>query len=304
MNITPYQAIEQSLKSQSIVGKLTTKLANKEEAYKYIASVLVEIEKTIGDEKKDLTKCTPDSIGRAIIDAASFQLPIDGRGLAHLVKYGNKATFQLGYRGLLYKISEHYKNVNFTAEIVFKDDEFSVNDIDGYQSYTHKKANPFESNQANMIGVIAVLQYEDNGKKYQKVVAMPKSEIDQIRKTAKQDFIWSAWYYEKAKVAALKRLCKINFATVMGIQELIAYDNQENHDVTPKPVASDINKIIEAEIKGEVIDANPKLEDMTLSFMKMANSAQSLEELQAIEIPNNLECEECYAQNFDRLSDK
>jgi len=301
MNITPYQQIENSLKSQSIVGKLTTKLATKEESYKYIASVLVEVEKTIGDEKKDLTKCTPDSIGRAIIDAASFQLPIDGRGLAHLVKYGTKATFQLGYRGLLFKISEHYKNVNFTAEIVFKDDDFSVSDIDGYQSYTHKKANPFESNQDNMIGVIAILGYEDNGKKYQKVVAMPKSEIDQIRKTAKQDFIWSAWYYEKAKVAALKRLCKINFATVMGLQELIAYDNKENHILVPEPKAKQLNVILDNEINGGAVIENVPV-DLNLEFMNKANTANTLEELQLLTVPDNAECEECFAQNYERLN--
>ena len=275
--LTPYSRIDNFLKTKEVTGKLKLALGDQEEAYKYIGSVLSEIQKSMSDPKKDLSLCTPDSIGRAIVDAASFKLPIDGRGYAHLVKYGTTATFQVGYKGLIAKISEVYQNVNFTAEIVFKDDELSISDVDGYQAYTHKKRNPFESNQANMIGVLAVLQYENHGKKYQKIVTMPKSEVDQIRKTAKQDYIWSAWYYEKAKVAALKRLCKINFATVMGLQELIAFDNNENHSVEAKPVANDINKIIENELEAEYIDVTPIYEEEIIAPVKSGIPPEELE---------------------------
>ena len=275
--LTPYSRIDNFLKTKEVTGKLKLALGDQEEAYKYIGSVLSEIQKSMSDPKKDLSLCTPDSIGRAIVDAASFKLPIDGRGYAHLVKYGTTATFQVGYKGLIAKISEVYQNVNFTAEIVFKDDELSISDVDGYQAYTHKKRNPFESNQANMIGVLAVLQYENHGKKYQKIVTMPKSEVDQIRKTAKQDYIWSAWYYEKAKVAALKRLCKINFATVMGLQELIAFDNNENHSVEAKPVANDINKIIENELEAEYIDVTPIYEEEIIAPVKSGILPEELE---------------------------
>ena len=275
--LTPYAKIDNFLKTKEVTGKLKLALGDQEEAYKYIGSVLSEIQKSMSDPKKDLSLCTPDSIGRAIVDAASFKLPIDGRGYAHLVKYGTTATFQVGYKGLIAKISEVYQNVNFTAEIVFKDDELSISDVDGYQAYTHKKRNPFESNQANMIGVLAVLQYENHGKKYQKIVTMPKSEVDQIRKTAKQDYIWSAWYYEKAKVAALKRLCKINFATVMGLQELIAFDNNENHSVEAKPVANDINKIIENELEAEYIDVTPIYEEEIIAPVKSGIPPEELE---------------------------
>ena len=275
--LTPYAKIDNFLKTKEVTGKLKLALGDQEEAYKYIGSVLSEIQKSMSDPKKDLSLCTPDSIGRAIVDAASFKLPIDGRGYAHLVKYGTTATFQVGYKGLIAKISEVYQNVNFTAEIVFKDDDLSISDVDGYQAYTHKKKNPFESNQANMIGVLAVLQYENHGKKYQKIVTMPKSEVDQIRKTAKQDYIWSAWYYEKAKVAALKRLCKINFATVMGLQELIAFDNNENHSVEAKPVANDINKIIENELEAEYIDVTPMYEEEIVAPAKNGILPEELE---------------------------
>jgi recombination protein RecT len=279
--LTPYAKIDGFLRTKEITGKLKLALGNQEDAFKYIGSVLSEIQKSMSDPKKDLSLCSPDSIGRAIVDAASFKLPIDGRGYAHLVKYGNTATFQVGYKGLIAKISEVYQNVNFTAEIVFKDDELSISDVDGYQAYTHKKKNPFESNQVNMIGVLAVLQYENHEKKYQKIVTMPKSEVDQIRKTAKQDFIWSAWYYEKAKVAALKRLCKINFATVMGLQELIAFDNHENHELEPKPVANDINKIIENELEAEYIDVTPIYEEEKIAPTKPIISPEELEILKA-----------------------
>ena len=171
-----------------------------------------------------------------MIDAANFRLPIDGRGLAHLVRYKSgtaanpvfRASFQPGYKGFLFKIAEHYKYVDFTAEPVFEGDELTLSDNGGYQTYTHIRKDPFQRDQSKMIGLITCLCYSDDAGRHSKIAALPKGEIDQIRKAAKQDYIWAAWFFEKAKVAGLKRLCKIHFATVMGVQELAQWDNNEH----------------------------------------------------------------------------
>jgi len=154
-----------------------------------------------------------------------------------LVKYGSRATFQPGYRGYLFKISEYYRDVDFTAEPVFEGDDIEAFDDSGFQSYTLKRKNPFEFDEKKMLGIVACLSYSD-GEKHRKVVFLSGNEIAKIRKVAKQDFVWKEWFFEKAKVAALKRLCKIHFASVMGLQELIRYDNDEHFDlvseVTPE----------------------------------------------------------------------
>lgn len=236
---TNYEYIESELRRKENTNRLALALGftgkdeqGKTEAFKYISSVLQEIKKTewvpgmdTKHQAKDLTICTVDSIMSAMIDAASFRLPIDGRQLAHLVKYQNKASLQIGYKGFLYKIAEHYKNVDFTAEPVFEGDDLRISDQGGFQTYTHIKAAPFQRDEKKMTGLIACLAYSDGDGRRSKVAALAKSEIDQIRGAAKQDYIWKAWYFEKAKVAGLKRLCKIHFATALGVQEMVQYDN-------------------------------------------------------------------------------
>lgn len=244
--MTRYEAIEAALRAKSVGSRITLALghpasdeAGKAEAYKYIACVLQEIKKTEcrngeTDSKKiakDLTLCSPDSITQAIIDAASFRLPIDGRGLAHLVRYGDRANFMPGYRGFLFKIAENYREVDFSAEPVFEGDELELMDESGYQTYRHKRLNPFQSDPEKMTGLIACLSYTDAAGRHSKIAAIAKSEIDQIRASAKQDFIWKAWFFEKAKVAGLKRLCKVHFATIMGVQELARFDNENNFNL-------------------------------------------------------------------------
>lgn len=243
---TRYDIIESWLKVKSVGTRLALALGfnsddqnGKTEAFKYISSVLMEIKKTetAPNEKdskklnKDLTFCTVDSIISAITDAASFRLPIDGRGLAHLVKYGDRASFMPGYRGYLYKIAENYRDVDFTAEPVFEGDELELSDDSGYQTYRHKRANPFMTDENKMTGLIACLAYTDNAGRHSKISTLAASEITQIRGAAKQDYIWKDWFFEKAKAAGLKRLCKIHFATIMGVQELARFDNEEHFAV-------------------------------------------------------------------------
>lgn len=258
--LTNYEYIEQELRRKEIVSRVVLALGKnakdedaKNEAFRYIASVLMEIKKTENDEKKDLTICTIDSIINAMIDAANFRLPIDGRQLAYLVRYKNgaehRASFQPGYKGFLYKIAEHYSDVDFTAEPVFSDDELTLSDNGGFQTYTHIRKNPFQREQKNMMGLITCLTYSDGAGRHSKIATLPKSEIDQIRKAAKQDYIWAAWFFEKAKAAGLKRLCKIHFATVMGVQELAQYDNEHHFEpvseVTPVNAAKELATLLE-----------------------------------------------------------
>ncbi len=241
---TPLGVIESHLRTKQFTQRLTLALGftsgdekGKSEAFKYISSVLAEIQKTAGDSKKDLTRCSPDSIVRAVVDAASFRMPIDGRQLAYLVKYGNVASFQPGYKGYLYKVAEMYRDVDFTAEPVFEGDELKLNDTAGFQTYTHVRSDPFQQDQTKLRGIIACLSYSGEGGRHSKVVTLPHDEIKRIRGVAKQDSIWKAWFFEKAKGAALKRLCKIHFTTAQGLQELIKYDNEQHYnlkDVTPE----------------------------------------------------------------------
>ena len=236
--------------------------AGKKEAFKYAASVLAEVEKTAGDDKKDLTVCVPHSIAQTMIDAARFRVMIDARQHAHIVKYGKNATLQIGYRGYIAKLKEHYPDADFTVEPIFEGDKFSVSDDNGYQSYKMEKASPFGDNPEKMVGVFCCISYTNGDRKIQKITTMSKNEIGKVRKAAKQDFIWAQWFLEKAKVAVIKRACKVHFAAITGLQELIRYDNEHNfqiekpeQEVKPGGIIDNLNKTILAE--ADVIDQEP-----------------------------------------------
>lgn len=252
--------IEQKLTSPDVTNRLIVALGlppNDEkaqsEAFRYASSVLAEIKKVDGDPKRSLSGCTPDSIVQAMVDAANFKLAIDGKQHAHLVKYGNNATLQIGYRGYIAKISEHFKDADFTAEAVFKGDVLAMSDNGGFQTYTLSKADAFADGWQNLQGVVVRLSYSKGGEKYQKVTAVSKSDLEKIRKSAKQDFVWNQWPIEKSKAAAIKRACKIQFADVMGLQEVIRYDNEMHFtpiaDASPtrSSIIDNINKTVQPE---------------------------------------------------------
>lgn len=202
----------------------------------YGASVLMEIEKSVGDPKKDLSTCTVDSIVQCMIDSAKFKIKIDGKQHAHIVKYGAKATLQIGYRGFIAKIREVIPSSDIKAFAVYEGDELNISSQDGFDSYTYRKGNPFASDK-DLNGVVGVLYYKKEGKDFQRVVTMSLDEINKVKGCAKQSFIWDKWFVEKALVAVIKRLCKVTFAEISSLQDVVDYDNRENYEFKEtKPV--------------------------------------------------------------------
>jgi recombinational DNA repair protein RecT len=276
--------IEKKLTSPDVTNKLALALNlnpqdenAKNQAYKYASSVLAEVAKTAGDSKKDLTVCQPDSIVQAMIDAAQYQLAIDGRQLAHLVKYGTRASFMPGYRAYLYKIKQHYPDADFTIECIFEGDDVKIWAEDGTQHFTLKKnSDPFDQSIQKFKGVLFAVNYTDNGRLVQKVMAVPKERIARARKAAKQDYIWTSDFFEKAKAAAIKNACKVLFTSLQGLQDMAQADNENNYDVsrqeaapTRKSIVDNINAELSTKpeqpdvIDIEIVDSEPQEPDVS-----------------------------------------
>lgn len=263
------QIIEQKLTSNDVRNRLAIALnldpndeASQNKTLKYTSSVLAEISKTAGDPKKDLTVCQPDSIVQAMIDAARYQLTIDGRQHAHLVKYGNKASFMPGYRAYLYQIKKHYPDADFTVECIFKGDDVKIWAEDGTQHFTIVKgSDPFTQTVSDFRGVLVAVNYTDGGRLIQKVMAVTKERIERARKAAKQDYIWSSDYFEKAKAAAIKNALKPLFTHLQGLQDMASADNEVNHDLDKQP-ASPARKSIVDNINSVVV-GDPEPDETT-----------------------------------------
>jgi recombination protein RecT len=241
--LKPIQKIEQVL-SQAVV--IDRSLIGKDKE-KYIKSVLMEI------TKQGLTTCDVQSIVMAVKTACDLGLEIDSRQHCHLVKYGNSVNLQIGYRGYIHKIKEYYPDVNFVVGLVRAGDVFSINKTDENDSFTHKEANPFDSTLNNIIGGYCYITYTLGNRKISKITTMSKEEITKIKNVAKSKNIWETWFEEKAKVAIIRRACKIIFAGLT--QKLDEFNNDEFDLNKPKQEPIIINDLPPADVsEPETID--------------------------------------------------
>jgi recombination protein RecT len=245
------QLIENSLNNSALL-----KLELGANHNKYVMSVLNEIKRTAADEKKSLVNCAPDSIISAIKQACDLQLEIDGRQHCHLVKYGNSVNLQIGYRGFIYAIKRAYQDANIDCKLVYKDDVFVVKSEGDTTTYSLEVKNPFARSAADIIGGYCHISYTLGGRLVSFCETMSLAEINKIKGKAKQDFIWKEWFEEKAKVAIIRRACKIHFSGIQQIEQMAEFDNQDY----------DLDKVIENKV--DTIDTEQGIEIQNLANKK------------------------------------
>lgn len=259
--------IETQIKSDDVQKRLMVALdvapedeKGQSEVFKYASSVLAEIRSTQGSgEYTDLTLCTPDSICKAMIDAAHFRVQIDGRKLAHLEKRSNKAILQIAANGYVAKIQERYKD--FTVKIIhkFKGDKLEISGENGDESYKFESKNPYGTLD-DLEGVSVYLQYTNaGGRLIRSMTNASKAELLTIASKSKGK-AFSEFWKERMGTAALKRACKWHFRKDATVSAMIEYDNKENFDLenAPQPanpvrpsIIDNINQSLRGEENGE-----------------------------------------------------
>lgn len=231
------QIIQKRLEeSKSLKASLGLKLN------KYAANVMAEIIKTKGDKNGDLTVCTPDSIVSAVKKACDLRLEIDGRQHCHLIRFNNnkgtkndpywvaEVEMWVGYKGLIYSIKRAFPDANIDCQLVYEGDDFKLIKEGDSTVYNLVRNNPF-ADDSKIIGGFCYISYTAGGRLRSFCETMSLSEIKKIRGCAKQDHIWSKWFAEKAKVAIIKRACKVHFAGInQELDDIIEYDNKEYSD--------------------------------------------------------------------------
>lgn len=248
------------------------------DANKYIKSVLLEITKSKSDPNKDLSKCSPLSILTAVKQAADLGLEIDSRQHCHLVKYGNNVHLQVGYRGFIYAIKKTYPDANIVVNLVKEGDTFTVKKEGDIEEYKHTYGNPF-AGQDKIIGGYCYISFTLGYRKVAKIETLSKEEINKIKGSAKQDFIWKAWFEEKAKVAIIRRGCKVIFAGLNNelLDNLINRDNQDY----------DLNQEVKQESK--IINDLPKVDFNDENEDEIVYTPEQLKEIEEAEIKRKAE---------------
>lgn len=234
---TQLERIRSFLGNPVTVKKILTELETKDEgvANKVLSNLLTVLESV----DKSVLDCTPESFLVAIKTANQLGLAIDKRELGYLVKYGDKAVFMPGWKGWLYSVKKYNPTVDLMPVLVFAGDTLETVIKDDNVEINHIIANIFERDITKLQGVYCKVNYMMDGYKRSYVAALSKSDIDNIKGSAKTQSVWNKWYLEMAMTKAVRKACKVKFAE--AVAHLEAYDNQESDlnqsqtiNVTPK----------------------------------------------------------------------
>lgn len=165
---------------------------------------------------------------------------------------------QVGYRGFIFAIKRAFPDANIVVNLVKEGDIFSIRKDGDIEEYTHTIKDPF-AGQDKIIGGYCYISFTLGNRKIAKIETVSKAEIINIRKSAKQDFIWKDWFEEKAKVAIIRRGCKVIFAGLNNeqIDNLVNKDNENfdlNQETKSEPkVINDLPKV-DFETENEVVE--------------------------------------------------
>lgn len=153
-----------------------------------------------------LAGCTSSSLFTSIVRSSMMGLELNGSlGEAYLVSYGQEATLQIGYRGLIILARRSGIVTDIFAHCVHENDEFEYV-LGTDPRIIHK---PTMNDRGAIIGVYAVFKTIDGGKDFE---YMSLEEVKGIQATSKSgkkpSSPWMKYFGEMAKKTVIRRLSK------------------------------------------------------------------------------------------------
>ena len=209
-----------------------------------------------------LAQCTSASFLGAMMTAAQLGLePNTPLGQAYIIPYGNKATFQLGYKGLL--------------DLAYRSGEISVvyaqtvyeNDIFHYEFGLEPKLEhkPADGDKGNPVAFYAVFRTKDNGYGFE------VDTVDRIRKHAERysrsysdnSSPWKTDFESMAKKTMLKRVLKyaplkVEYMRPLAHDETVKNEISDDMYNVPAEYIDTEAQVLESEATG-VIEAKAEV---------------------------------------------
>ena len=188
--------------SGKITGALPARLQGKGEAYMHrLAHGLRLLVNNIKEQGKRV-EIDPESLRFAIMKAVTSGVDPSGNfSGGWFLLYKDKVVFQLGYGGLRDVVLETGVVTAIDAELVYKNEPFSIQRRGMNQEVVHDLLPEVRQSDNNIIGAYAVCLLT-NGTEL--VEYAPRTEIDKAKQNTPA---WRNWYGQQAKKFALKRLC-------------------------------------------------------------------------------------------------
>ncbi|MGY6765720.1 recombinase RecT [Faecalibacterium prausnitzii] len=220
--------IKQLMKSDNVKKRFEDVLGNK--APQFMTSVINLVN---GDT--NLRKVDQMSVIASAMVAASLDLPVDKNlGYSWIIPYGNKAQFQLGYKGYIQLAlrTGQYKHINvievYEGELQKWDRLTEVFEID----FDEKKSD----------AVVGYAAYFELINGFKKTVYWTKEEVEKHRKRfSKSDFGWKRDWDAMAKKTVLKNMLSKWGILSIEMQKAFIEDNEEREikDVTEEATVID-----------------------------------------------------------------
>lgn len=191
------------------------------------------------NDNEALRKVNPASVLSAVMKGS--YLGFDPLKDFYVIPYGDKAQFQTSYKGEL-KFVKRYSTrpiKDIYSKLIRDGDTFAEKIVDGKPSIDFT---PKTLNKGEILGVFAVVLYEDGGMEYE---VMTTDEVNDVRKKYSRQANGNAWqksWGEMARKTCLRRLVKHLDTDFETIEAKKAWEEGSDFDENKasKPLVTDI----------------------------------------------------------------
>ena len=214
--VQPKNTIE-LVRSSGLQEQVAKALPNADDASRFMRCVI-----TACNKNPKLWECTPASVASVILQAAQWGLMPDGHH-AHLIPYGNDATLQFDYKGILALVMRSGEVAHIHADIVCQNDKYRFN-----LGKVEEHVVDLSKDRGEAYAVYAMVRFKDGETA---AIQMSKAEVEAIRKASRSGASgpWATYPMEMWKKTAFKRLAKWLPRLPRDVQEAIRKDNEAEY---------------------------------------------------------------------------
>jgi recombination protein RecT len=243
--VQPKNTIE-LVRSAGLQDQVAKALPNADDASRFMRCVI-----TACNKNPKLWDCTPASVASVILQAAQWGLMPDGHH-AHLIPYGNDATLQFDYKGILALVMRSGEVAHIHADIVCQNDKYRFN-----LGKVEEHVVDLSKDRGEAYAVYAMVRFKDGETA---AIQMSKAEVEAIRKASRSGSSgpWATYPMEMWKKTAFKRLAKWLPRLPRDVQEAIHKDNEAEYGhrtVEGQPVQPAAEAVKEAVKKAKTTEA-------------------------------------------------
>ena len=243
--VQPKNTIE-LVRSSGLQEQVAKALPNADDASRFMRCVI-----TACNKNPKLWDCTPASVASVILQAAQWGLMPDGHH-AHLIPYGNDATLQFDYKGILALVMRSGEVAHIHADIVCQNDKYRFN-----LGKVEEHVVDLSKDRGEAYAVYAMVRFKDGETA---AIQMSKAEVEAIRKASRSGSSgpWATYPMEMWKKTAFKRLAKWLPRLPRDVQEAIHKDNEAEYGhrtVEGQPVQPAAEAVKEAVKKAKATEA-------------------------------------------------